>query len=489
MTGLEMVDKLSQLFKNDDDQPIKYATKQKEIISCLATKKAKGKKITRMGVITPSQWGKSTAAAIGIIIRAILMPEAWKIIGGTQSKAGIIMGYILKHVFDNDIITSQLDIPGGQIEKLRRERRHDKLTFKRGGSIEMLSAENRNRKRIGEILLGKSGRNVVIDDSALFPDDLYAHVMRMIGGQGDEGFVAEFSNPIRRNHFYTTMHDKTTYKIWIDYLDALKEGRFTREFIESMKKLKFFDVFYECKFPGAGAMDEEGYQLLLSEKEVDDAVGVPKIEKDLKNRVGVDVGRGGNRSVFVLRSKKHADIYFKAQTPNLMSVVGKISEAMKELALRASSFFIDDTGMGGGVTDRLEEQGFYPQAVILGKKADKAEGEKVQYMNVRAQCFWLLREWIKSGGVIPNDEQLVEQLKMIKYRVNSSGVLQIQPKEDMELSTGESPDEADALALTFAEDEIPHVSEADAVIHESESFRDLGITDADMKAFGMKDFE
>lgn len=477
----KIVDTLADLFVDENKKPLEYTKTQKDIIYSIAMRTH-----NRVGIIAPTQYGKSTAIAIGIIIRVILKPESFIIVGGTKSKSEIIMGYILQHLFDNKGVTAQIEIDGNNLEKLKRERRRDHITFKNGGEIKAISADYINSKRVGDKLLGEGAQNIIVDDSVLCSDATYAFIKRMAGGHKDN-FLLESANPLKRNHFYRTMtNDKAYHKIWINEKTALKEGRFTPEFLDEMKHVMFYDVFYACRFPSAESMDEEGYQPLLTEQEINNAVGVPKIEKHADNRFGVDIARGGNRTVFAVRNDKQADIYFKALTPNLMLVVGKVIETCREFVLPASAFCLDDTGMGGGVTNRLQEQSFFVNPVVLGGKAEKIEGSKIQYMNIRAKCFWELREWIRAGGIIPNDENLILQLKLLKYRVNSSGVIQIQPKEKMELDTGESPDEADALALTFAEDEIPRVEERYSEVQTHNEFRSLGITDGDLRAFGMK---
>jgi hypothetical protein len=252
-----ILEKLLKLFKDDNGESIQLTETQKKIIKSIVFQDS-----NRVAVICPTQYGKSTATALGIIIRVFIFGEGFTIIGGTESKAKIIGRYVIKHLFDDEIFITQLQITGGMLEKLKRERTKDYLTFKNGGYIRTMSAEYRNKKRLGDILLGEGSKNICIDDSALCDDDLYAYIKRMLGGQ-KENFLIELSNPLRKNHFYETMNDKDTKKIWIDYKTALQEGRFTEQFITEMRKEKFFDIFYECKFPESDTIDEKGYMRLF----------------------------------------------------------------------------------------------------------------------------------------------------------------------------------------------------------------------------------
>ena len=62
----------------------------------------------------------------------------------------------------------------------------------------------------------------------------------------------------------------------------------------------------------------------------------------------------------------------------------------------------------------------------------------------------LLSGPVESGDItIPDDEALVTQLAVIRYKVNSRGQILIESKDDMKRRGLSSPDRADALMLTF----------------------------------------
>jgi len=446
-TAREALGELKRLFVDDNKRPLEFTETQDEMIDEIVLMPHK-----RVSVITPTQYGKSTGTGCGIIIKGAIAARRQVIIGATKDKAQIIMSQVNQHVFDNVIYSSQLDIPGGSIERLRRQRSRDHLSFKRGGHIKILSAEVTNKHALEKALLGEGGQDIYIDDSPLMPNEAYEMIMRMLGGYKDN-FLFELGNAIRRNHFYNTMHDKTTHKIWIDYKRALEEGRFSPEYIAEVKeKLKgLFRSMYECKFPNEGEMDEEGYQFLLTEDQIDDAFVPVSLEKSRENRLGIDVARGGNRTVLCLRNDMQAEIIKAAHTASIMHTPAFALEAMQEWDIRASHISIDDTGLGGGATDRLHEQQYYVTPVVPGETAPEIKDSKIQPKNMRAYCYyWGVKAFIENGGKIAPNENMANQLKLIKYRIDSKGTIQIQPKEEMELPSGESPDEADAFSLTFA---------------------------------------
>ena len=66
-----------------------------------------------------------------------------------------------------------------------------------------------------------------------------------------------------------------------------------------------------------------------------------------------------------------------------------------------------------------------------------------------------MRAWVKTGA-LANDPALRQQLTGLTYTYNLRGEIQLEKKEDMVKRGLESPDRADALALTFAYPLQPH---------------------------------
>jgi len=65
--------------------------------------------------------------------------------------------------------------------------------------------------------------------------------------------------------------------------------------------------------------------------------------------------------------------------------------------------------------------------------------------------WWAMKEWIHSGGVIPDNIALKQELATPTYKYTQQGKRQLESKDQIkERLMGASPDRADALALTFA---------------------------------------
>lgn len=129
---------------------------------------------------------------------------------------------------------------------------------------------------------------------------------------------------------------------------------------------------------------------------------------------------------------------------------------------------VDDDGVGGGVTDQLEEAlrtevfpfSFRIQPIGNGRRAEDSE----HYDNRGTEIWATVRDWLQENlsqylqgkeptVQFPDDEKLIQQLTTRKYRMTSKGKIALERKEDMKKRGLESPDRADAVALAFASDE------------------------------------
>jgi hypothetical protein len=108
--------------------------------------------------------------------------------------------------------------------------------------------------------------------------------------------------------------------------------------------------------------------------------------------------------------------------------------------------FIDETGLGGPIADRVVQLGYNAIGVNFGSTADDPK----KYRNKVAEMWWRMREWVMNAGAIMEDTQLELELAGREYGHNEKDQLVLERKDDMKKRIGCSPDWADALALTFA---------------------------------------
>lgn len=111
---------------------------------------------------------------------------------------------------------------------------------------------------------------------------------------------------------------------------------------------------------------------------------------------------------------------------------------------KADAVFID-AGFGTGIVSAGKTMKRNWLLVWFGQKANDAG-----CLNKRSEMWKATRDWLKSGGVIPADHQLYQELISPETVPRMDGKLQIEAKKDMKSRGVPSPNRADALALSFA---------------------------------------
>jgi hypothetical protein len=427
---------LLKLFKLDNEPFDKLATeKQIEIFYNLIFRKK-----NRIQILASTQYGKSLIVALSCIILSCLRGQLIAVIAPSKEKAKIIMRYYISHLGDSHLFYDKLE-KNTKLERLRQEESKERIILRNGGGIFIVSANASDSIKGIQSAMGEGAKIVIQDESALIPDNIESTIFRMIAGHPD-GFYCKIGNPFYRNHFLKSWQNPKYEKIFIDYEQALKEGRYTQEFIEEARKKPHFGILFECKFPRADMVDPRGFSTLLSDEDL--------TQKSIKPfgelRMGVDVAEGGGAfNVIVLRWANFAKVELKYISENTMDLVGRIVQTAKEHDILAQNIFIDALGVGKGACDRLREQRW---AITEVKGSEKADDD-TEFVNKRAENYWRTRLWLKQGGILkPNEDWL--QLTNIKYKVrDSSGKMMLMSKDDMRKEGYESPDVADALALTF----------------------------------------
>lgn len=160
--------------------------------------------------------------------------------------------------------------------------------------------------------------------------------------------------------------------------------------------------------------------------------------------LGVDVAREGD-DASVIFSRQGQQAFKPIVLRNVTSIVGAGYVARKWQDWGADGCFVDNTGgFGGGWVDQLSVLGLKCSPIHFAGSASDG-----RYANKRAEMWFLMAEWVKAGGALPDLPELVEELTAPTYTFQGDRLL-LEPKDDIKERIGRSPDHADALALTFA---------------------------------------
>lgn len=163
--------------------------------------------------------------------------------------------------------------------------------------------------------------------------------------------------------------------------------------------------------------------------------------------LGVDVARhGDDQSVFTRRQGNHVWPQRKLRETDLMKLADLVALEIHDF--KPDAVFVDATGLGWGVIDRLRQMNFGRQvhAVQVGEKAL----EEARYWNKRSELWAQGKAWLEEGGCLPDDPELESDLTAPEYGYDKRMRIVIESKDDMKSRGLPSPDCADSLLLTFA---------------------------------------
>ena len=222
-------------------------------------------------------------------------------------------------------------------------------------------------------------------------------------------------------------------------------GMLTVEDVEERKKEWGVDSpLYQASI--LGQFPESLEDTLIPRTWIDRSLGLA-VTPEKPSILGLDVGRGGDKTVLFRRDGPSCEIVWRGLTPDIMQAVGRTGLYLSEHPECENRVVVDDVGIGGGVTDRLREQGVKVIAFAAGAQAQNPK----RWANAGSEAWGLMAEALREGKLkIPNDPVLISQLTSRKYKIQSDRRIILESKDDLKSRGGRSPDETDALSQTFS---------------------------------------
>lgn len=174
--------------------------------------------------------------------------------------------------------------------------------------------------------------------------------------------------------------------------------------------------------------------------------------------VGVDPSRGGDRFSMIKRCGRRA--YDKRswtgdQVDSLGKAVSKCKQILDEVcpvAKKVPDMMFVDAGGGADIVDRLHELGYKGRVKAIYFGSTPLNDTK--YKNKRGEMWGSLNLWLRDENLevqVPDDDELQADLCASPYYRDSHDRIILEKKEKIKKDYGFSPDDGDALALTFAE--------------------------------------
>jgi hypothetical protein len=172
-----------------------------------------------------------------------------------------------------------------------------------------------------------------------------------------------------------------------------------------------------------------------------------------QKRLGIDVSRFGDDSTVIFpRQGLFAGRPVELRQQRSDDVAARVMTAKQRWGSEIE--FVDGTGgYGSGVIDAMLKGGGNPVEINFAGRATDP-----RYFNKRSEIYFLMADWVKKGGRLPDIPQLRKELPSMTYTYQN-GKFRMEEKEQIKKRLGFSPDFADALALTFALPDMPASSE------------------------------
>lgn len=321
--------------------------------------------------------------------------------------------------------------------------------------VDMIPWSERNTEAFAG--LHNQGKRILIlmDEASAIPDIIFEVSEGALTDENTQIIWCAFGNPTRNTGRFRECFGRFKHRWGNSQIDSRSVSLTNKEQIAQWvadygEDSDFVRVRVRGVFPRAGSMQ------FISGDIAEEAA-----QRDLKGQpfdpvlMGVDVARfGDDQSVIWFRRGRDAKSIppIKLRNVDTMTLAAKVSEARKYYHVDA--VFIDGTGVGGGVIDRLNQLEIPVVEVQFGARPDRSlpGHDDVAYANKRAEMWGFMREWLK-GGAIPNDPELIADLTGVEYGYalkDGRDAIILEKKSDMKKRGLASPDLADALALTFA---------------------------------------
>lgn len=295
----------------------------------------------------------------------------------------------------------------------------------------------------------------IFDEASAIPDGVWETVEGALTDAKTELFWCVFGNPTRNTGRFRECfaggrfahrwrHDQIDSRT-VSFTNKTEIAGWVADYGEDSD---FIRIRVRGVFPRAGDLqfiDGERVELAMKRELV--------VDKNAPLIMGVDIARQGSDQT-VIRFRRGLDARsipaVKFRLPDLMQVASRVLEQVE--LHKPAAVFVDATGIGWGVFDRLGQLGCEGLiAVDFGGKADRTDGKdaNARYANKRSEIWGFMKDWTKVG-CLPEDRELQADMTGVEYGYDAANAIQLEKKADMRKRGLASPDDGDALALTFA---------------------------------------
>lgn len=332
---------------------------------------------------------------------------------------------------------------------------------------------------------------IVVDEASGVSDQIMEAILGTLSGFDNKLLMC--GNPNNIEGVFYDSHNSDRDKYRVHKVSSYDSKRTNKENIQMIID-KYGDnsdvarVRIYGEFP-KGALDSF-ISLEIVEFAKDIKIPINKLNHLKVAHIGVDVARFGDDSTIIFPRIGAKGLKFeKYSKQDTMQTTGRVLKAAKQMMVNYPNvkkviIKVDDTGVGGGVTDRLKEvvsDEKLPYEVVPVNNGESSSDD--YYANKGTQIWGDIKELLEqniSNSVnglepaieLPDNANLIKELSTRKFKMTSNGKIRLESKEDMKKRNVGSPDIADALALAFYERRTHMPVDAKSVI---DTYRKLGL--------------
>lgn len=260
-----------------------------------------------------------------------------------------------------------------------------------------------------------------------------------------------FGNPTRSSGRFAKCFGKLKSLWKTRHIDSRSAKKANRKILDAWIKEYGEDSDF-CRVRIRGLFPRSGTLQFITLEEVSaankrEAVGFTHFGKVM----GVDVARHGDDQTVICR-RQGAKVWplKRMRVPNLMTIAAMVAEVIDNW--KPDMVFVDATGMGWGIVDRLHQLGYTNVvAVQTGENADQPE----RFKNKGVELWYRMREAIREHLQLPIDPELEQEMTEREYGFDDKQRYMLETKDDMKSRDLPSPDGADSLALTYTSPVAP----------------------------------
>lgn len=290
---------------------------------------------------------------------------------------------------------------------------------------------------------------VIFDEASAIDDKIWEVTEGALTDKDTEIIWVAFGNPTRNTgRFFDCFHKYAhLWKSW--QVDSRTVSLSNKELIKEWvvtygEDSDFVKIRVRGEFPATSDRQFISTAIVEAARK---RVVLPRDVAHAASIIGVDPAwTGGDPTVGYKRQGNFVKKLFSfPKNDDDFATAGYVASHEKEE--NADAVFVD-FGYGTGIVSAGKQLGRSWQLIPFGGASPDP-----RYLNMRAYMWGQYKQYLIDGGSIPDDPVLAEQTCSVEYYVvasgSNAGKIGLESKDDMKRRGQVSPNDADAVALTF----------------------------------------